>query len=329
MKRHRGRLHRLLDRLLDLTSKRTRTASTGSSRARIRTSTSGGCATKAATAITTCTATERLTSAAAPRGRRAGRCSNGRRPAGEIDERLRGGRPAGRGALAASDGRRSLPAGQVRPRHRSAGACWRWGRCRSWAKTRRSRTASRFAPRSARIAAASRRSSAISCGRVATFDELLAGDRSRRDRRACGSRGGYKRDWIDDADGRAVRGGRAAWSCRICSPRRCGERATYQLPGAAFAERDGSYVNHADRLQSGRLGDSPAGGRAGRGQRVLASCSASPGLYNAATRAGRSGRARSLYFAAAGGRSRVGRRFEGRILKAGATGRDRDRRSEA
>ncbi len=28
------------------------------------------------------------------------------------------------------------------------------------------------------------------------------------------------------------------------------ERATYQLPGAAFAEREGSYVNHADRLQS-------------------------------------------------------------------------------
>ena len=28
------------------------------------------------------------------------------------------------------------------------------------------------------------------------------------------------------------------------------ERATYQLPGAAFAEREGSYVNYADRLQS-------------------------------------------------------------------------------
>ena len=28
------------------------------------------------------------------------------------------------------------------------------------------------------------------------------------------------------------------------------EQATYQLPGATFAEREGSYVNHADRLQS-------------------------------------------------------------------------------
>ena len=28
------------------------------------------------------------------------------------------------------------------------------------------------------------------------------------------------------------------------------DKATYQLPGAAFAEREGSYVNHADRLQS-------------------------------------------------------------------------------
>ena len=28
------------------------------------------------------------------------------------------------------------------------------------------------------------------------------------------------------------------------------QRATYVLPGAAYAERDGSYVNRADRLQS-------------------------------------------------------------------------------
>ncbi len=52
------------------------------------------------------------------------------------------------------------------------------------------------------------------------------------------------------------RGGRSArrrsncWSCKTCSIRRCGDAATYQLPGAAFAERDGSYVNYADRLQS-------------------------------------------------------------------------------
>jgi NADH-quinone oxidoreductase subunit G len=28
------------------------------------------------------------------------------------------------------------------------------------------------------------------------------------------------------------------------------DRATYRLPGGAFAEREGSYVNHAHRLQS-------------------------------------------------------------------------------
>jgi len=28
------------------------------------------------------------------------------------------------------------------------------------------------------------------------------------------------------------------------------ERATYRLPGAAFAEREGCYVNFADRLQA-------------------------------------------------------------------------------
>ena len=27
------------------------------------------------------------------------------------------------------------------------------------------------------------------------------------------------------------------------------DKATYQVPGGSFAERDGSYVNHADRLQ--------------------------------------------------------------------------------
>ena len=38
------------------------------------------------------------------------------------------------------------------------------------------------------------------------------------------------------------------------------ERATYVLPGAAFAERDGSYVNRADRLQSVRWAIRPPAG---------------------------------------------------------------------
>ncbi len=57
MKQHAGRVHRLLDRLLDLGRGEPGHASIASSRARTRTSTSGGCATTAATAITTSTAT--------------------------------------------------------------------------------------------------------------------------------------------------------------------------------------------------------------------------------------------------------------------------------
>ena len=61
--------------------------------------------------------------------------------------------------------------------------------------------------------------------------------------------GGYKTDWNDEAA--------AAQFADVpllivqdtfASP--LYDQADYQLPGATFAEREGSYVNHADRLQS-------------------------------------------------------------------------------
>jgi NADH-quinone oxidoreductase subunit G len=84
-------------------------------------------------------------------------------------------------------------------------------------------------------------------GRAATLDELLAD--SAIAERALWVSGGYKTDWIDDATAETL----AAAACLVvhdlfASP--LGERAAYRLPGAAFAEREGSYVNHADRLQS-------------------------------------------------------------------------------
>jgi NADH-quinone oxidoreductase subunit G len=85
-------------------------------------------------------------------------------------------------------------------------------------------------------------------GRVVTLDDLLAViDASEIG--AVWASGGYQQDWIDDATARRL----AAVECLVvqdlfASP--LWERATYQLPAAAFAERDGSYVNHADRLQS-------------------------------------------------------------------------------
>ncbi|MGD9720290.1 MAG: molybdopterin-dependent oxidoreductase [Pirellulales bacterium] len=85
-------------------------------------------------------------------------------------------------------------------------------------------------------------------GRVATLDDLLAaldGDAVR----AIWVSGGYKHDWIARETAERL----ATVNVLIVqdlfdSPLL--ERATYRLPGAAFAERAGSYVNHAGRLQS-------------------------------------------------------------------------------
>ncbi len=85
-------------------------------------------------------------------------------------------------------------------------------------------------------------------GRAATLDDLLvsveAGEIG-----AVWVSGGYKDAWIDDLTAERL----ATVPCLVVqdmfgSP--VLERATYQLPGAAFAEREGSCVNHADRLQS-------------------------------------------------------------------------------
>jgi NADH-quinone oxidoreductase subunit G len=61
--------------------------------------------------------------------------------------------------------------------------------------------------------------------------------------------GGYKRDWIDQAT--AARFERLKLLVvQDLFPSPLSELATYLLPGPAYAERDGSYVNHADRLQA-------------------------------------------------------------------------------
>ena len=61
--------------------------------------------------------------------------------------------------------------------------------------------------------------------------------------------GGYKGDWIDEATAARLDG----LKCCVVqdlfeSP--LSRRADYLLAGAAFAEREGSYVNHTDRIQS-------------------------------------------------------------------------------
>ena len=58
------------------------------------------------------------------------------------------------------------------------------------------------------------------------------------------------------------------------------EAATYQLPAAAFAEREGSYVNVGDRLQSFKWAIRPPAGVNTEGQ-VYWNLLKRSGLYNA------------------------------------------------
>jgi NADH-quinone oxidoreductase subunit G len=71
--------------------------------------------------------------------------------------------------------------------------------------------------------------------------------------------GGYPSPWIDDRTARRFDPlGLLVVQDLFDSP--LARRATYELPGAAFAERDGSYVNCADRLQQAEWAVRPPAG---------------------------------------------------------------------
>lgn len=63
--------------------------------------------------------------------------------------------------------------------------------------------------------------------------------------------GGYKSDWIDQATAARFAGLDLLVVQDLYSSPLC-EHATYVLPGAAWCERDGSYVNRDDHIQSVR-----------------------------------------------------------------------------
>jgi NADH-quinone oxidoreductase subunit G len=65
-----------------------------------------------------------------------------------------------------------------------------------------------------------------------------------------------------------------------CFPSPLWERADYQIPGATFAEREGSYVNAKDRLQSFRRAIRPPAGVITEGQ-LYWQLLKKPGLYRA------------------------------------------------
>lgn len=91
--------------------------------------------------------------------------------------------------------------------------------------------------------------------------------------------GGYRAEWIDASQ--ADRLARAPLLVvHDLFPSRLSERATFVLPGAAFPERDGSYVNRNDHLQSMRWAIRPPAGVWPEGS-LLWQLLGRPGLYQA------------------------------------------------
>ena len=95
-------------------------------------------------------------------------------------------------------------------------------------------------------------------GKVTPFDEFLS-QLKRGEMGGIWVSGGYRADWISpSAADRLAAAGLVILQDLFPSP--LSERANYVLPGAAFPERDGSYVNRDDHLQSMRWAIRPPRG---------------------------------------------------------------------
>ena len=116
-------------------------------------------------------------------------------------------------------------------------------------------------------------------GKLLPWPDFLAQVAATSDVGAVWITGGYKTDWNTDADAEKL----ATCDCLIvqdCFESPLWTRATVRLPGAAFAERDGSYVNFANRLQSFRWAIRPPQGVQTEGQ-VFWRLGSRAGLYQA------------------------------------------------
>jgi NADH-quinone oxidoreductase subunit G len=91
--------------------------------------------------------------------------------------------------------------------------------------------------------------------------------------------GGYHSAWNDDAVAEKFAHVRTL-IVQDCFPSPLWNAATYQVPGATFAEREGSYVNAQDRLQSFRWAIRPPAGVRTEGQ-LYWQLLKRPGLYRA------------------------------------------------
>ena len=117
-------------------------------------------------------------------------------------------------------------------------------------------------------------------GGLLTFSELL----EQLDSENIGGvwvSGGYKSDWIDASTAERFASVKTLIvQDMFASPLMTA--AHFQLPGAAFAEREGSYVNHADRLQTFAWAIRPPAGVQVEG-RLYWRLLKRPGMYNART----------------------------------------------
>jgi len=115
-------------------------------------------------------------------------------------------------------------------------------------------------------------------GRVMPFEDLL-GKLAGGEIRGAWVSGGYRKDWIDEATA-AKFDGLELLIVQDLFPSPLSAKATYVLPGAAYAERDGSYVNRADHLQSVEWAVRPPAGVRPEGPLLWELCGR-PGLYDA------------------------------------------------
>ncbi len=117
-------------------------------------------------------------------------------------------------------------------------------------------------------------------GKIKTFDELLE-ELPAGQIKAAWVSGGYPRPWHDDVAAEAL-GALELLIVQDMFDSPLWRAATYQLPGAGFAERAGSYVNYAGRLQSFTWAIRPPAGVWIEGQ-LYAALLGMRGLYNPRT----------------------------------------------
>ncbi len=111
--------------------------------------------------------------------------------------------------------------------------------------------------------------------------------------------GGYKTNWNDDAAVASLANSKLL-IVQDCFASPLWDRADYQLPSATFAEREGSYVNYQDRLQSFKWAVRPPQGVKADGQ-LYWQLLGRTGLYNAAVVVEEIGREIPVFAPAIGG----------------------------